>query len=52
LKRADKSGARYAVILGDAETEQRKAGLKSLRVEEPQIDVAWDALAGELKKKL
>jgi len=52
LKRADKSGARYAIILGDNETERRIAGLKSLRVEEPQIEVAWDALAGELKKRL
>ncbi|HYM34632.1 MAG TPA: His/Gly/Thr/Pro-type tRNA ligase C-terminal domain-containing protein, partial [Steroidobacteraceae bacterium] len=52
LKRADKSGARYAIILGDNETERAVAGLKSLRVDEPQIDVAWDALAGELRKRL
>jgi histidyl-tRNA synthetase len=52
LKRADKSGARLAVILGDAETERRVAGLKSLRVESPQAEIAWDALASELKKRL
>jgi len=52
LKRAGKSGARYAIILGESETERRVAGLKSLRIEEPQIEVAWDALAGELRKRL
>ena len=52
LKRADKSGARLAVILGDAETEKRVAGLKSLRVESPQLEIGWDSLAAELKKRL
>jgi histidyl-tRNA synthetase len=52
LKRADKSGARWAIILGDSETEKRVAGLKSLRVEAPQIEVAWDDLAGVLSAKL
>jgi histidyl-tRNA synthetase len=52
LKRADKSGAAFALILGDAETERRIAGLKSLRVEAPQADVPWDALAIELAKRL
>ena len=52
LKRADKSGARYAIILGDAEIERRVAGLKSLRVEAPQVEVAWDALAEELKARI
>jgi histidyl-tRNA synthetase len=52
LKRADKSGARYAVILGDNETERRVAGLKSLRVEAPQEEVAWDALAEALDERL
>jgi histidyl-tRNA synthetase len=52
LKRADKSGARYAIILGESETERRLAGLKSLRVEQPQIELAWDALAAELMARL
>lgn len=52
LKRADKSGARYAVILGDSETEQQIAGLKNLRIEEPQVQVAWTQLAAELKQCL
>lgn len=48
MKRADKSGAQLAVILGDSETDKRIAGLKSLRVEAPQAEVTWDQLAGEL----
>jgi histidyl-tRNA synthetase len=52
MKRADKSGARFALVLGDAETERRVVGLKSLRVEAPQIEVAWDALAGILQERL
>jgi len=52
LKRADKSGARFAVILGDAETERRVAGLKSLRVESPQAEVPWERLAAELEQRL
>jgi len=52
LKRADKSGARYAVILGDSETEQQVAGLKNLRVDEPQVQVTWAQLCAELKQRL
>ena len=47
--RADKSGAAYALILGDTETERRVVGLKSLRIEQPQAEVSWDNLAAELK---
>jgi histidyl-tRNA synthetase len=52
LKRADKSGARYALVLGDAEAERRVAGLKSLRVEGPQLEVDWDRIATELNSRL
>jgi histidyl-tRNA synthetase len=52
LKRADKSGARQAVILGDSETEQRLAGLKNLRADEPQVQVTWEQLASELRQRL
>lgn len=52
LKRADKSGARFGIILGDTETERRRVGLKSLRVEEPQAEIAWDALAAEIGGRL
>ena len=36
FKRADKSGAKYAIILGDDEIEKNMLTLKNLRVEEPQ----------------
>lgn len=52
LKRADKSGARFGLILGDSETERRVAGLKSLRIDAPQAEIAWDALAAEIGKRL
>jgi len=52
LKRADKSGAGLALILGDGETERRVVGLKSLRVEQPQAEIAWDALAAEIGTRL
>jgi histidyl-tRNA synthetase len=52
LKRADKSGAAWALILGDGETDRRVAGLKSLRVEAPQAEIAWDGLADELGARL
>jgi histidyl-tRNA synthetase len=50
LKRADKSGARYALILGDNEAQAHKVGLKNLRQEEPQRDIPWTDLAAELAR--
>lgn len=52
LKRADKSGAAWALVLGDQETEKRVVGLKSLRVEAPQAEVTWERLAEELGGRL
>ena len=52
LKRADKSGAAVALVLGDTETEKRVVGLKSLRIESPQVEVPWDAVAAELDARL
>lgn len=52
LKRADKSGARLALILGDSETERRCIGLKSLRAEEPQVELGWDDVAAEIQRRL
>jgi len=44
LKRADKSGAQFAVILGDDEVAKSSAGLKPLRSGEDQSNVALSAL--------
>jgi histidyl-tRNA synthetase len=52
LKRADKSGARWALVVGDAEAERGVAGLKSLRTDAPQVEVALDQLGTELGKRL
>jgi histidyl-tRNA synthetase len=52
LKRADKSGARYAVIVGDDEAARRVAALKPLRGEGEQREVPFDDLAGELSRAL
>jgi histidyl-tRNA synthetase len=52
LKRADKSGAQWALILGEAETERRVVGLKSLRVEAPQVEIAWERLAEALGERV
>jgi histidyl-tRNA synthetase len=48
LKRADKSGAAYAVILGEEEVARGEAGLKPLRSEEDQINVPLDNLAATI----
>jgi len=52
LKRADRSGARYAVILGDEELARGVVGLKSLREEAGQAEVAVADLAAELARRV
>jgi histidyl-tRNA synthetase len=52
LKRADNSGAQFALVLGDSETDKQVIGLKSLRVEQPQLEVPWTNLAAELRSRL
>ena len=44
FKRADKSGAQLAVILGDQELAQRQVGLKNLRNDAEQQTVSWEGL--------
>jgi histidyl-tRNA synthetase len=54
LKRADKSNAAFALILGEQEIAEKRAGLKPLRSSEDQSSVAFDelpaTLAGLLRK--
>jgi histidyl-tRNA synthetase len=52
MKRADKSGARFAVILGDNETARGMAALKSLRGESGQREIAQADLGNELTQAL
>ena len=48
FKRADRSGARWTLILGDDEINQQVVGVKTMATGE-QETVAWDALANFLK---
>ncbi|MCL7944858.1 histidine--tRNA ligase [Marinobacter sp. ATCH36] len=52
MKKADRSGARYALILGENELAAGTVGLKPLRSDEPQQDVDQTELAGVLKELL
>nr|WP_276617101.1 histidine--tRNA ligase [Pseudomonas aeruginosa] len=48
FKKADKSGARFALILGEDEVANRVVGFKPLRDEGEQQSIAWDALPEHL----
>jgi len=48
LKRADKSKAEYALILGEQEIAEKRIGLKPLRSTEDQSSIAFDELAATL----
>jgi histidyl-tRNA synthetase len=48
FRRADRSGARLALILGDAELDRGVAGVKPLRREDGQIDCPLDELPARI----
>jgi histidyl-tRNA synthetase len=50
MKRADRSGAAVALILGDDEVAQRVAGIKPLRNDTAQISAGWDGLNEALEQ--
>ncbi|NMP15959.1 histidine--tRNA ligase [Thalassotalea sp. Y01] len=50
LKRADKSGAHVAIILGDSEIEQQQATIKYLREKKEQQTVPFDGVAKLLEE--
>ena len=52
LKRADRSGARFAVILGESELARAEVSLKALRADEPQQAVALAELPALLRARL
>ena len=52
LKRADKSGAEYALIMGEDEVASEKIGMKPLRSKDDQINIALDDLVVTLASKL
>ena len=52
MKRADKSRARFALILGEQEIKDRSAGLKPLRSDDEQASIPRTELAGTLAGKI
>ncbi len=52
FKKADKSGAKFALILGEEEIEKGVVGVKNLREDQEQQTVAHDDLAVFLKSAL
>jgi len=52
LKRADRSGARIALLLGEEEARIGRIAVKDLRAREPQSTVAIDELAGHVARNV
>jgi histidyl-tRNA synthetase len=52
MRKADKSGAKIALILGESEIKENTVGLKFLREEKQQIDIAQSELAVTLTNML
>lgn len=50
FKKADKSGAKYAIVMGEQEIEDKVVAVKPLRVEGEQQTVEWDALISHLER--
>ncbi len=52
FKRADRSGARFALVLGDSEIEAGTVALKPLRSDDSQVVVARESVIGILKERI
>lgn len=52
FKKADKSGAELAIILGEEEMEKDNVSVKNLRVQEEQLTITQDQLISHLSKML
>jgi histidyl-tRNA synthetase len=52
MKRADKSGADFALILGEQELSEGRIGLKPLRTQDEQESIALDELATMLQDRM
>lgn len=51
FKKADKSGARFAIVLGEEEVNQQQAQVKPLREDAEQESIAWSDLTAFLTGK-
>lgn len=45
MKKADKSGAQFALILGEEEVQNGEVGIKALREDQPQITIKQDEIS-------
>ncbi len=52
LKKADKSGAHLALILGEDELNQQQIVIKHLRNDQPQLTLGWSELSAQLQELL
>jgi len=52
FKKADKSGAQIALILGKDELEKQTVGIKSLRTEAEQQEVSWSELVDKIRDQI
>ena len=52
FRKADKSGAEIALILGDDELDRKSFGVKNLRKKQQQTEVCWDTLPEFLCRQL
>ena len=52
MRKADRSGAKLALILGESEIESGSVGIKLLREESPQIEIAQADLSSKLAEFL
>ena len=50
FKKADRSGAHYALVIGEDEVARKEAGIKPLRDRSEQRSVAFDDLAGHFTR--
>lgn len=52
FKKADKSGAKYAIVMGEQEIEEKVVAVKPLRVEGEQQTIEWKGLINYLEPLL
>jgi histidyl-tRNA synthetase len=52
FKKADKSGANIALVMGNDELEKQTVGIKSLRTDAEQQEVSWQVLPGKIREQM
>ena len=52
FKKADKSGAAFAIVMGEQEVADKLVAVKPLRDDSEQVNVAWDELVNHLQARI